>query len=167
MAHDDHWAMGDADLAPFRVQLNRLLRKSAAQTILFTDTAGRLLTFAGHRPEVDLNAFLALCVGDYAASREMAGMLGEERFQALYHQSDHHQIYITELTPSGLLVLLFNRESTLGLVRWAVKKHRSPLLRTLGTALEAAQHRPVSVPEDREEPTAQSVDDALDAFFDA
>ena len=167
MAQADHWALVEEDLAPFRVQLHRLLKKSSAQVALLTDTAGHLLTFAGQRPEVDLQAFLVLCAGDHAASREMAEMLGENRFQALYHQSEHHQIYITEIGPTLLLVLLFNRQSTLGLVRWAVKKHIKGLVRALDQAGKLARERTkVPVAPGHREPTAQGVDDALDAFFD-
>ena len=168
MAHDAHWAVTETDLVPFRLELSRLMRKSAARTVLFTDTAGHLLTYTGQRPEIDVQAFLALCAGDYAASREMAGMLGEDRFQALYHESDHHQIYITEMGTAALLILLFDHGSTLGLVRWAVKKYRTALARALNRALKGARDRAVvagsPIPG---EPTAQSVDDALDAFFDA
>ena len=168
MAQQDQWGLVDEDLAPFRVLLHRLLRKSSARTALFTDTSGHLLTLAGKRPEFDLTTFLAVCAGDYAASREMASMLGEDRFQALYHQSERSQIYITEIAPASLLVLLFHRESTLGLVRWAVKKYRDDLRRALDGAVAAARERsPVTGQREESGPTAQSVDDALDAFFDA
>ena len=168
MAQEAHWAIGESDLVPFRLELSRVLRKSSAQTVLFTDTSGHLLTYTGQRPEFDLQAFLALCAGDYAASREMAGMLGEDRFQALYHQSLHHQIYITELGSESLLIVLFDQQSTLGLVRWAVKKYEKALKKNLKKALTAARERSAAAGSPAPgEPTAQSVDDALDAFFDA
>jgi predicted regulator of Ras-like GTPase activity (Roadblock/LC7/MglB family) len=168
MGIEDHWALAEEDLAPFRVHVHRLLRKSSAQTALLTDTAGHLQTFAGRRPEFDLQSFLVLCAGDYAAAREMANMMGEERFNALYHQSERHQIYITELSPASLLVLMFDRESTLGLVRWAVKKYKKPLVESLDAAAAAARTRNEQMRrEPASQPAAQGVDDALDAFFDA
>jgi predicted regulator of Ras-like GTPase activity (Roadblock/LC7/MglB family) len=168
MAQQDHWGLVDEDLAPFRVLLHRLLRKSSARTAILTDTSGHHLTLAGKRPEFDLTTFLAVCAGDYAASREMATMLGEDRFQALYHESERSQIYITEIAPASLLVLLFHRESTLGLVRWAVKKYRDDLRLALDAALMTARARAgTDTGTEQQGPTAQSVDDALDAFFDA
>jgi predicted regulator of Ras-like GTPase activity (Roadblock/LC7/MglB family) len=167
MAQEDHWALIDEDLARTRVLLYRLVRKSSARSVLLTDVSGHLLTFVGDCPEIDLTGFLALCAGDYAASREMAAMLGEETFQALYHQGGDHQIYITSLGRRALLILLFNHESTLGLVRWAVKKYHPELHRAVGDAVRAAHERAGVLPVGVDDPLAQSVDDALDAFFDA
>ncbi len=168
MAQEDRWALVDEDLAPFRVLLFRLLKKSAAKSAMLSDMSGNLLTFVGTKPELDLRGFLALCAGDYAASHEMAVMLGEPSFQVLYHQGEGQQIYITSLGHAALLILLFGRESTLGLVRWAIKKYQDELLNALKAAVRSARERAgafsISAGTD---PLALGVDDALDAFFDA
>jgi len=169
MAREDRWALADEDLAPFRVLLHRLLRKSTAETALLTDTAGNLITSVGRRPDLDFQSFLALCAGDYAASREMALMLGEEHFRALYHQSERHQIYITAIADGVLLVLLFTQQSTLGLVRWAVKKYADDLHAALDVARETMRTRSEQYvySSGAQEAQDEGVDDALDAFFDA
>jgi len=168
VAQEDRWALVDEDLAPFRVLLFRLLRKSAAKSAMLSDTSGQLMTFVGERPDLDLTGFLALCAGDYAASHEMATMLGEDSFQALFHQGEENQIYITALGGSALLILLFGKDSTLGLVRWAIRKYEGNLMNALKQAVQAARERSGAFTVAKAgDPLAQGVDDALDAFFDA
>ncbi len=168
MTPESQWALIEEDLAPFRVLLHRLLRKSSAATAILTDGTGQLMTSVGQRPEVDVDTFLVLCASEYAATREMALLLGEERFHSLYHESDTRQLYITELRPDALLVLMFNRGSTLGLVRWALKKYQRELLRALDLAVAAAsERRDIAAETGAVAPSASEVEDALDAFFDA
>jgi len=162
---DDRWALAEEDLAPFRVLLHRLLRKSSAKTALLIDASGHLVTSVGHRPEVDLQGFLALCAGDYAASREMAVMLGEHNFQSLHLESENHNLYVSELKPGLLLVLLFARDTTLGLVRWAVRKYVDELVRALSAARKRHEER--RTPVFAAPMATEDVDDALDALFDA
>jgi predicted regulator of Ras-like GTPase activity (Roadblock/LC7/MglB family) len=142
-----------------------LLRRSSAKTALLIDASGHLVTSVGQRPEVDLQGFLALCAGDYAASREMAVMLGEHNFQSLYLESENHNLYVSELSPGLLLVLLFGRDTTLGLVRWAVRKYFRELVRALDATRKRSEVRRaqyVTAPA-----TTGDLDDALDALFDA
>ena len=52
----------------------------------------------------------------------MAKLLGQKEFSILFHQGEKENIHISVIGGRMILVVIFDQESTLGLVRLRVKK---------------------------------------------
>jgi predicted regulator of Ras-like GTPase activity (Roadblock/LC7/MglB family) len=95
------------------------------------DSAGRLLTLVGDTPQFDLTTFVSLMAADFCATRELARVLGEQSFHTVFHQGDEYSLYLTQVTEGTILAAVFDRTTTLGLVRYAVRR----ALPSLGRAI--------------------------------
>lgn len=125
------WYGGEVSVLTLQSELRRLIERSSALSALLMDSAGRLLTMVGSTiPQFDVTSFVSLSASDFAATQELAKLLGEKTFQDLYHQGDTHGVYMTQMHEGLLLAILFNKRTTLGLVRYAIRKAR-PRLRPL------------------------------------
>ena len=102
--------------------MENLLAQAAGRAALLMDSAGRLLTLVGDPPEFDLTTFVSLMAADFCATRELARMLGEETFHTAVHQGEEFSLHLTQITEGTILATVFDRETTLGLVRFAVRR---------------------------------------------
>ena len=65
--------------------LTEFLRLSGAKCALLIDKEGHLVTKRGEVKTIDMDTISALVAGSFAATKEMARLLGEDEFTALYH----------------------------------------------------------------------------------
>jgi predicted regulator of Ras-like GTPase activity (Roadblock/LC7/MglB family) len=148
------WYGGEVSILTLQSELRRLVERSSALSALLMDSAGRLLTMVGSAiPDFDITSFVSLSASDFAATQELAKLLGEKTFQDLYHQGNRHGVYMTQMHEGLLLAILFDKKTSLGLVRYALKKAR-PRLRPLLARAVATGEEPT-----REEETTR-VEDA-------
>lgn len=66
--------------------LAEFLRLSGAKCALLIDKEGHLVTKRGELRTIDIDTISALVAGSFAATKEMARLLGEEEFTAMFHQ---------------------------------------------------------------------------------
>lgn len=125
------WEGFNGNLVQLQAQLDHLLKKSQGRAVLLMDSAGRLLTMVGDAPQFDLTTFVSLMAADFCATRELARLLGEEAFHTVYHQGEAFSLYLTQATEGSLLATVFDRETTLGLVRFAVRRALPGLAETI------------------------------------
>jgi predicted regulator of Ras-like GTPase activity (Roadblock/LC7/MglB family) len=123
MMHD----MGIESLQPEDVQrMDRLLgsfvRESGVRCAVLVDRAGRLLTTAGETQGLDGVSFASLAAADFSASGELAALLGEEEFTALYHHGAERSMYLTTVGGPAILAALFDKATTLGMIRLQVRE---------------------------------------------
>jgi len=64
----------------------------------------------------------ALVAGSFAATKEMAKLLGEEEFSALYHQGENDNIQLSLVGDRTILTVIFDDSTTLGMVRLYVSE---------------------------------------------
>ncbi len=121
------WEGFGGNLVHLQAQLEHLQQESGGRAILLMDSAGRLLTLVGDAPQFDLTTFVSLMAADFCATRELARLLGEESFHTVYHQGEDTSLYLTQVTEGTLMAVVFDRETTLGLVRYAVRRALSSL----------------------------------------
>ena len=102
-------------------QLDRLmsgfLGETHARCVLLVDRSGRLLTAAGDIGNLDQITFASLVAGDFAASDQLAALLGEAEFSSLYHQGEGRAMYLADVGGWAILAALFDGRTTLGMVR--------------------------------------------------
>ena len=111
---EDYWAINSV--------LKELLKNSNSQSILLIDKTGQMIASVGIEPEFDLMSFASLCAADFEANSQLAQLIGEKDFSTLYHQGSDESMYLAKVASHIILVVLFNKRTTLGLVRLRVKK---------------------------------------------
>ena len=97
--------------------LSEFLRLSGAKCALLIDKEGLLVTRRGEVRTIDMDTISALVAGSFAATKEMARLLGEEEFTALYHQGARDNIQLSLVGDRTLLTILFDDRTTVGMVR--------------------------------------------------
>ncbi|MFT4841154.1 MAG: putative regulator of Ras-like GTPase activity (Roadblock/LC7/MglB family) [Planctomycetota bacterium] len=97
--------------------LAEFLRLSGAKCALLIDKEGHLVTKRGELRTVDIDTISALVAGSFAATKEMARLLGEEEFTAMFHQGERDNIQLSLVGDRTLLTILFDDRTTVGMVR--------------------------------------------------
>ncbi|WP_300463902.1 roadblock/LC7 domain-containing protein [Desulfobacula sp.] len=89
--------------------------------VIFMDMAGN--TIANHnngKTMLDSTAFAALAAGNFAAVDAMAKLVGESEFSLLFHKGEKSSIHFSKVNNETLLITMFNKDISLGLVRLKV-----------------------------------------------
>jgi len=97
--------------------LAEFLKMSGAKSALLVDREGHLVARQGETLTIDMDTISALVAGSFAATKEMARLLGEDEFTALYHQGRRDNIQLSLVGDRTLLTVLFDDRTTLGMVR--------------------------------------------------
>ena len=97
--------------------LAEFLRLSGAKCALLIDKEGHLVTKRGELRTIDIDTISALVAGSFAATKEMARLLGEEEFTAMFHQGERDNIQLSLVGDRTLLTILFDDRTTVGMVR--------------------------------------------------
>lgn len=105
------------DVDTINAILDAFLKQSAAKCALLIDKDGHMVTCRGASKRIDLDTISALVAGSFAATREMARVLGEEEFSALYHQGKSDNIQLSIVGDRALLTAIFDEGTTIGMVR--------------------------------------------------
>jgi predicted regulator of Ras-like GTPase activity (Roadblock/LC7/MglB family) len=115
------WSFREEDATRIAGLLDRLLGESAARTALLVDRSGQMLATAGQPPRFDPVTFATLTAADFSANDQLARLLGENEFGALFHQGDKDSLYLADVARRVILVVLFDTATTLGLVKLRVR----------------------------------------------
>ncbi|HET9134982.1 MAG TPA: roadblock/LC7 domain-containing protein [Gemmatimonadales bacterium] len=115
------WAFGEEDSTRIRGVLQDFLRDASARTALLVDRAGQMLVTVGEPPTFDPTAFASLTAADFSANDQLARLLGEPEFGALFHQGEKESLYLADIARRVILVVLFDNRTTLGLVKLRMK----------------------------------------------
>jgi predicted regulator of Ras-like GTPase activity (Roadblock/LC7/MglB family) len=100
----------------------RLCAEANARAVFLVDKNGQMIAEAGALKEIDTTSLASLVAGTIAASGGLAKVLGEEEFPSHFHQGERDNVYITVVAQRVILVVIFDEQSSLGLVRLRVKK---------------------------------------------
>ena len=113
--------LGVEDVERFDALLAGFVRDTRAQCALLCDRTGRLLTSQGDTEGLDGITFASLAAGDFGASNQLAGILGETEFTSLYHHGPDRSMFLADLAGTAILAVLFDNRTTLGMVRIKTK----------------------------------------------
>jgi predicted regulator of Ras-like GTPase activity (Roadblock/LC7/MglB family) len=121
MSGASSWSFREEDARSIQLILVDFLRESNARTALIVDRTGQMITTAGEAPTFDPTAFASLTAADFSANDQLAKMIGEPEFGALFHQGEKESMYLADIARRVILVVLFDNRTTLGLVKLRVK----------------------------------------------
>ena len=103
--------------------LSELAAKTKASAILFADMSGQLISQRGNTDEMNTTVLSALAASDFAATAEMAKLVGEDaKFKLLFHEGEKRNVYLSNVGDDFFLVVVFDVSVTLGLIRIYIKK---------------------------------------------
>lgn len=127
MNHAASWSFHEEDARRIATRLGAFLAESAARTAILVDRTGQTLATVGEAPTFDPVAFASLTAADFSANDQLARLLGEEEFGALFHQGERESLYLADVARRVILVVLFDTRTTVGLVKLRVR----PVVRDL------------------------------------
>lgn len=124
MTHRDDKQLREARLVYYRQDISRIdailtefLEKSESKCAILIDKDGHPITRVGEVASYDMDTISALVAGSFAATREMARLLGEEEFSVLFHQGKRDNIQLSLVGNRALFAVIFDEKTTIGMVR--------------------------------------------------
>ena len=122
--------------------LNRLMDETGASHIMLLDRAGQILSWQGaDARQVEMMHLGALLAGTYATSREMARLLKEDGFRVLVQEGMREKIFTETVEDRWLLVVVFDHQAHLGLVKVLAKRATQALAGILHVVIEENENR--------------------------
>ncbi|NCQ34430.1 roadblock/LC7 domain-containing protein [bacterium] len=115
------WAIFEEDFWAINNVLDDLLKSSKAGNVVLIDRTGQLVSHCGPDVDFDLTSFASLCAADFEANYQLARLIGEDDFSTLYHQGAKDSMFLGKIAKGVVLVVLFDKGTTLGLVRLRVR----------------------------------------------
>lgn len=113
--------LGADDVRRFEELLDELVRDAQAGASLLVDRAGRLLAGAGDIGGLDQTTFASLASADFAASNQLATLLGEDEFASVYHHGEARSMFLVDIGGTAILAVLFDTRTTLGMIRFKTR----------------------------------------------
>ncbi len=153
---EDFWAISDA--------LNRLLQGTNARTVLLIDKAGQLITSSGDTTSLDTSSFATLSAADFAATGQLASLIGEKEFSTLFHQGERENIYVCIVANRVIVAVIFDQRTTLGLVRVKTKNVAAELERIFGEIFKKIEEE-VTPAKEIDSDFTKAAEEELDKLF--
>ncbi|MFA6148765.1 MAG: roadblock/LC7 domain-containing protein [bacterium] len=102
--------------------LRKLLADASAKVVFLVDKNGTLLASAGDAAGFDTTSLASLAAGNIAATGGLANLIGEKEFSILFHEGERDNMHISVVAERLILVVVFDRRSSVGLVRLRVRQ---------------------------------------------
>mgnify|MGYP000892652996 CR=1 FL=1 len=151
------------DVARIDGVLDEFLNDSQARAALLVDRDGHLVTKKGAMGSFDPDSLAALVAGSFAATRELAKLLGESEFSVIFHQGRNEHIHIGLAAERSLLVILFDDRTTVGMVRVYCQELTNRIAEILASAAE--RRKADGADHSLDASFGQAAADRLDEFF--
>lgn len=115
------YALGQEQLDKIEHVLQKDLVEIGVNSVLLIDLAGNIIAHRdnGHCDH-DIYSLAALASANFAAVDTMAKIVGEQEFSLLFHKGESENIHFSKVQQDFLLVTIFGKKVTLGLLRLKV-----------------------------------------------
>ncbi|MGH2486469.1 MAG: roadblock/LC7 domain-containing protein [Ktedonobacterales bacterium] len=124
--------VSESELGNIARVLGRLTQDTGASHVLLLDKSGQLISTQGQGGQRDVIALGALLAGAFSSSRQVAEILGEKDFRSILQQGVHESMYTSLIGDQWLLVIVFDRQTHVGLVKVLARKATDEIERVLG-----------------------------------
>jgi len=140
--------MFEEELKQIQKIVDRLQQDSRSRTILLIDKNGSLVAASGSPHELDTTSLSSLVAGNVAATGGIAKLLQEDEFTGQFHEGKGMSINLSLVGRRIILVVLFDKNTTPGLVRLRVKRAQDELIPIFeALAVKSSQPGPSPLPE--------------------
>jgi len=134
----NHFVLREQEYGAFLSALSKLRTDAFAKVVFLVDKNGTLLASTGEAVGLDTTALASLAAGNIAATGGLANLIGEKEFSILFHEGERDNMHISVVGDRLILVVIFDRRSSVGLVRLRVRRASEELARILAAAEESA-----------------------------
>jgi len=107
--------------------LKDLTGATKSEIAFITDSEGHCIASTGDMEDSYLNSISSLIAGSIAAVNSIAQMLNMENFTSILTESNDKNLYVTSINNRTMLIIIFEKDSNLGLVRFRVKNSTKAL----------------------------------------
>jgi predicted regulator of Ras-like GTPase activity (Roadblock/LC7/MglB family) len=150
--------MYEEEFIQIQAVVDRLVREANAKVVFIVDKNGQLIAASGDVTNIDTTSLASLTAGNIAATGGIAKLLREQEFATQFHEGENANIHIQLVGNRVILVVIFDSESSLGLVRLRVRRASDELTRIFDALLNKA-------PRPGDSPFAEITDDDIDNLF--
>jgi len=140
--------------------IEKLLREANAKCVYLVDKDGQLIASSGDTKDIDATSLASLTAGNIAATGGLAKLIGEKEFSILFHEGEKDNLHISVVEQRVILVVIFDKQSSLGLVRLRVRKATEEL----GKSIQRLLAR-MSEGSDKESLLEEISDDDIERLF--
>ena len=144
--------------------LDEFLKLSKAKSVYFIDKEGHLITNAGETNNVNPEILSALVAGSFAATKELARVLGETEFDTMSHKGQNDSVTMMIVGDRSIISVLFDQSTTIGMVDLYGKELSQKIAKILGIAEK--QSKLHAKTESLQEGYQESVQEKLDELFE-
>ncbi|RKZ09206.1 hypothetical protein DRQ25_07225 [Candidatus Fermentibacteria bacterium] len=132
--------------------LSGLVKRSEAITALLISREGICISKVGNVETLNSTALAALVAGMFAATKEVANIVGEEQFSILLQQGEKRHIHISLIGQRSMMIVVFEDYRRIGRVRHEARAISPDLVRLLESRDKSRKEDAddISVPEFRE-----------------
>lgn len=111
------WTLFENDFKLIDDVLDELLQRTNALSAHLIDRSGQVITSSGRVDDFDVTSFASLAAADFTANAELAQLLGEPSVDAVVNEGKTRSVYSRLLADRVILSVVFDKRSSLGLVR--------------------------------------------------
>jgi predicted regulator of Ras-like GTPase activity (Roadblock/LC7/MglB family) len=147
------------DVQRLNAEMDTFLELAKARCALLVDRDGHLVTRRGEPVRTSEDTISALIAGSFAATMEMARLLGENEFSILFHQGQRDSIQLQMIGDRTLMAVLFDGRTNLGMVRFYAQEAANRIQSILTEVL--TENRSADLGND----FGSDASDALDRLF--
>ena len=144
--------------------IERLQKDCTSKVVFLVDKNGQQIAAAGDVRSIDATSLASLTAGNVAATDGLAKLIGEKEFSLLFHEGEKDNLHISIVGKRGILVVIFDENSTLALVRLKVKKAGKDLQDVFDRVEQRSQSE-ASGGGRFESPFSEITDDDIDKLF--
>jgi predicted regulator of Ras-like GTPase activity (Roadblock/LC7/MglB family) len=105
------------DIGKLEEIISDQLLDSGAEHVLLADLSGNLIMQCGSLEMEDVFSLAAVSAANFAATAEIARLIGEQDFSLMYHKGGKRNVHFSRLAKDYLIITLFNDNVSLGLIR--------------------------------------------------
>jgi predicted regulator of Ras-like GTPase activity (Roadblock/LC7/MglB family) len=116
------WTLFENDFRAIDGILSELLERTNALSVHLVDRSGQLITTAGRSGDFDATSFASLVAADFTANAEISTLLGEPTVEAVVNEGRGRSVHSCLLAERIILSTVYDRRSTLGLVRYRARR---------------------------------------------
>ena len=156
---DPQMVMYEEEFRQIHGIVETLVRAANASVTFIIDKNGQLIAAGGDSENIDTTSLASLTAGNIAATGGMAKLLRENEFTTQFHEGENANIHIQLVGNRVILVVIFDSNSSLGLVRLRVRKASDELTRIFESLLSKVQEPGA------DSPFAEITDEDIDNLF--
>lgn len=111
--------------------LTQEILSDGVSSVLIIDNAGTLIVNIGTKPSLDATSLAAVAAANYAATQQIARLIGERDFVLLFYKGLNESFHFCRVGEEFIIVTVFENSLSLGLLRLKIAEAAAVLEKKL------------------------------------